>query len=429
MKAIRTWKYLTLLAVAGFWGCSSSRQTAQNTGEIDDLYGSSSDAVVYQNTKSDRNSGNDQTTERFGRRSTDRDLRNANPDYYNEEEARLFSNDEYYSDVTARKAQRGLSPDPGWDSRASYNDGFANGYNAGMMNNSWNRWGWNTPFYSGLSFGLGLGASPWGWNSWRSGFYDPFWGSYAYNPFYSPFNSPFNYYGGFYDYGYGGFYNPYYGGGWGRPVLVVNNPNIGAARAVNYGARTGGSRDRYNGDFVNTPRSYSNNNGGRRSGELNSTNNSARTGSDTYYSRPNNTNSGSYGAGRQNSRGSDYYYDGSASGGRVSSGGSTYTPPSYNAPSRSSADYYSAPRQNSRGSYTPPSDNSGSRYSAPQQSRTYEAPSYSRPSYEAPRSNTYSQPSQPSYSAPSSGGSRGGGGSSGGGGYSGGGGGGSRGPR
>ncbi|RAJ92630.1 hypothetical protein LX87_04960 [Larkinella arboricola] len=420
MKVQHTWKYLSLLVVLGFWGCSSSKQLA---GESDDLYGSSADAPVYASKESRPVERNRTASQRY------EDSRmNANPDF-NDQTSGL-ADDEYYSEVTARKVTRGISPDPGWSSDNSYTNGFSNGYNTAMLNSTWNRWGWNSPFYGGLRLGIGLGMSPWmgGFNSWRyGGFYDPFWGgSYAYSPFYGGgfgggFYDPFYAYSPFgYGYGFNSFYNPYmYGGGLGRTVIVNNYDRIGANRNATYGARGGVSRNRYNSDFVNTPRSYNNNNGGRRSGTLNSSNNTANN--NTYYSRPNNSGStNSYGAGRANSRGADYYYGGSGSGGRANANTSS-SRPSYSAPSNS--DYYAAPRQNSRGSYTPPSYNSGSRVSSPQQ--TYQAPSRT---FEAPQ-RTYSPPSQPSYSAPSYGGSRGGGSSSGGGGYSGGGGGGSRGPR
>ncbi|MFD1139990.1 hypothetical protein ACFQ4C_02685 [Larkinella insperata] len=425
MKVQHTWKYLSLLVVLGFWGCSSSKNLA---GESDDLYGSSADAPVY----ASKESRPVERTRTASQRYEDSRM-NANPDY--NDQTLGLGDDEYYSEVTARKVTRGISPDPGWSSDNSYTNGFANGYNTAMMNSSWNRWGWNSPFFGGMNLGIGLGMSSWGWgglNSWRyGGFYDPFWGgSYAYSPFYGGgfgggFYDPFYAYSPFgYGYGFNSFYNPYmYGGGYGRPVIVNNYDRIGANRNATYGARRGVSRDRYNSDFVNTPRSYNNNNGGRRSGERNSANNTANN---TYYSRPNNSggtvNTGSYGTGRANSRGS-YYYGESGSGGSRSNTNPSGRP-SYTTPSTNNSDYYAAPRQNSRGTYSAPSYNSGSRVGASQETRTYQAPSRS---YEAPQ-RTYSPPSQPSYSSPSFGGSRGGGGSSGGGGgYSGGGG--SRGPR
>jgi hypothetical protein len=448
MKVLHTFKYLSLLAVVGFWGCSSTKQTAQNAGEFDDLYGSSSDAAVISSPVKEKRLASRQPTQRFNKGTL-----NSDPEYYNEQTAAQFSDDEYYSEVSARKVTRGISADPGWNTDNAYTDGFSNGYNMAMMNSGWNRWGWNSPFNGGLSLGIGMGMgmgmSPWGFNRFNNPFFSPFGyspfgfgGGYAYNPFgygggfgggfYDSFYSPFGFGNGFYSpysYGYGGL-----GGFGGRNVVVVNNyNNIGASRNATYGARGGSSRDRYNGDFVNTPRSYNNNNGGRRSGELNSANNN------TYYSRPNtsgSTNNGTYGAGRTNSRGSDYYYGGSSNGGRASANNAAT--PSYSAPSNS--DYYAAPRSNSRGSYTPsPSVNSGSRYSAPQQNQSYQAPtrsyqsapsrSYEAPSqrsYSQPAQRSYSPPSQPSYSAPS-GGSRGGSSGGGGGSYSGGGG--SRGPR
>jgi hypothetical protein len=434
MKVLHTWKYLTLLAAVGFWGCSSSLKTAQNSGEFDDLYGSSSDAAVHSSPQKETQLANRQlATQRFDQR-----VANSNPDYYNEQTAGQYNDDEYYSEVSARKVTRGISPDPGWSADNAYTNGFSNGYSSALMNSSWNRWGWNSPFYGGLSLGIGMGMSPWGYSSFGSPFYSPFYSPFGYGGGYA--YSPFGYGGGFYDsfyspygYGYNSFYSPYsyYGGGYGRSTVIVNNyNNIGANRNATYGARGGSSRDRYNGDFVNTPRSYNNNNGGRRSGELNSTNN---TSNNAYYSRPNTNNGGSYsnstpsnstnnsyGSGRQNSRGGDYYYGGSNSGSRASANNSNSVP-SYSAPSNS--DYYAAPRQSTRGSYSSPSINSGSRYSAPQysapqQSHTYQAPTRS---YEAPAQRSYSPPSQPSYSAPSHSGGGSGGGFSGGGG--------SRGPR
>lgn len=419
MKVQHTWKYLSLLVVLGFWGCSTTKTVT------DDLYGSSADAPAY----AMKESRPVERTRTASQRYEDSRM-NANPDYSDQSSG--LPDDEYYSEVTARKVTRGISADPGWSSDNGYTNGFANGYNTAMMNSSWNRWGWNSPFYGGLSLGIGLGMSswgynPWGWNSMRyGGFYDPFWGGgYAYSPFsYGGFYDPFNSYSPFgYGYGFNSFYSPYSYGGYGRPVVVVNNyDRIGANRNAIYGARRGASRDRYNGDFVNTPRSYNGNNGGRRSGELNSSNNT--TNNNTYYSRPNTSGSAnSYGAGRANSRGADYYYGGSGNSGRANADNSS-SRPTYSAPSTSNSDYYAAPRQNSRGSYTPPSYNSGSRSGVTTQ--TYQAPTRT---YEAPQ-RSYSPPSQPSYSSPSFGGSRGGGSSSGGGGYSGGGGGGgSRGPR
>ncbi|WP_234734388.1 pilus assembly protein [Tellurirhabdus bombi] len=438
MKAKRTLPYVALAAFLSLVGCSTGQRLAQNGGEVDDLYGSSSDGAVYV-AKQQRESR--QLSEEPARRKSN------NPDYFeSEDEQKMAWGDEYYSDLSTRKISRGLSADPGWNT-SNYNDGFVDGFNSAnyaAMNNSWrwNRWGWNSAsLWSGIGFGIGV--SPWGWgNSWgmnrwggmgMGSFYDPFWGSsfaYGGNPFYSPWGGGWGGGYGFYDsfynpYGYGGYYGG--GNGWyNRGVAIVNNNgNIGAARNRMVGARGTDRRDRYNDNFVNSPRSGNTNSGGRRA-----------SGYDSPSYSSNRDRSGTSASGRANNSGSYYYANPNNAGGRTSGG-------SYNN-SGSTDTYYSRPRNtesrgNSRGTYTAaPRSNDGSnyRYSAPQQ----QSQSYSRPSYESRgSSNSNSQPSyspsrtqsQPSYSAPTpsySGGSRGGGGSSsgGGGGYSGGS---SRGPR
>jgi len=454
MKANRTLPYVALVAALALQGCSTSQQVARNGGETDDLYGNSSDAYVYRTPEA----GRSQTTEQ---RYTDnpvntRRARNVNPDFTEQTDRPLFNEEEYYSDLSARKVGRGISPDPGWSN--NYNDGFVDGFNAAnwTANNNawrWNRFGWAGPAI-GFSTGFGLGYGMWGPRSWY-GFYDPFWGpAMAYDPFWGS-----GFYGGgwgwnrwgYSPWGMNGFYDPFWGGGfyggggWNRrPVVVVNNFNnvVGADRNYRYGARTGasGASGRYNGEFVNTPRANPND-GGRRAGSLNPSNN-------TYYNNSGNSRSESsdrdsyYSRGRANSNGNGYYYGGGSSEGARTSGSTTA--PSYNSGNSASGNdsYYARPRQNSRGSYTPPSDNGSQyRYSAPSTnsgSSDYAQPRYSQPSYSQP---SYSQPSRSydgggsrgssTYSSPSpsynSGGSRGGSSSSGSSGsYSGGG---SRGPR
>ncbi len=442
------YRYLTMAALLGIWSCSSSRQTAQNAGEVDDLYGNSSNAAVYAGNSSDVSTVAQRPAQRYGNRQQQQQQRfnrNTNPDYATNEEQQGYNAnpDEYYTELSARKLNRGLSPDPGWSDNGTnaYNSGFVNGYNSAQTSAySWNRWGFNnTGFYNGLGLGLGLGAfggygGYGGYNNF--GFGNPFFGSrYAYSPFgygggygggfYDSFYSPFGY-GGYNSFGYGGYnnyYNPY-GGFYGRPV-IVNNVNVVGAdpyrNSRSYGPRGSGSTNTYNNGFVNSARTG---NSGGRTGTYSG---NAPTYTDSRGSST--SGNGNYAAPRANSRGS-YYYDnnsGNSTGSGRSSGNSTpaYSnqAPSYNS-GRSNSDYYAAPRQNSRGSYTPPASsygnngNSGrSGYNQSQQ------PSYQsqQPAYSAPQ-RSYSQPSTPSYSAPSQ--------SSGGGGYSGGGGGGgSRGPR
>ncbi|MBC7571062.1 MAG: hypothetical protein H7319_15190 [Spirosoma sp.] len=447
------YRYLTMAALLGIWSCSSSRQTAQNAGEVDDLYGNSSNAAVYAGNSSNVSTVAQRPAQRYGNRQQQQFSRNTNPDYAPNEAQQGYNanSDEYYTELSTRKLNRGLSPDPGWsdDGTNAYNSGFVNGYSSAQTSAySWNRWGFNnTGFYNGLGLGLGLGAFG-GYGGYNSfGFGNPFYGgSYAYSPFGygGGFGSPFGYggyggynsfgyspfgYGGYNSFGYGGFnnfYNPY-GGFYGSPV-IVNNVNVVGADPYrsnrSYGPRGSGSTNTYNNGFVNSARTG--NSGGRTgtySGDAPTYTNSRGSSS---------SSNGTYAAPRANSRGA-YYYDnsGSTAGSGRSAGNST---PTYSSPApsyssgRSNSDYYAAPRQNSRGSYTPPTssygDNNSGRSGYNQPSYQSRQPSYQsqqQPSYSAPQ-RSYSQPSTPSYSAPSSGG---------GGGYSGGGGGGggSRGPR
>jgi hypothetical protein len=74
--------------------------------------------------------------------------------------------------------------------------GYAPGWSMGM--------GWNSFYGSSFSMSYGMGMGMGGWGS-PYGFYDPFYNPYAWG-------------------GMGG----YYGGGWGRPVIVINdNNNLG----------------------------------------------------------------------------------------------------------------------------------------------------------------------------------------------------------
>ena len=412
MKTQPLYRYLSLAALMGIWSCSSSRQTAQNTGEVDDLYGNSGNAAVYASNSSDPSSVVPQNS-----RQQRRSLRNANPDYNDEQQYKSdgsTNTDEYYTELSARKLNRGLSADPGWGDVGTnaYNSGFVNGYNSAATSAySWNRWGFNnTGFYNGLGLGLGLGAyggfggySRFGMG-FGSPFYSPFYGnSFAYSPFgYDPFYSPYVY--SPFGYGYGGygnsFYSPFYGGSsyyggggyYGTPVYV-NNAYVSGAdpyRNRTYNRTNERSAGRYTADFDNSARSY-NPNGGRRASDNTG---AATRGSDGYYARP---NGGS-------SRGSYYYDNGSSGNGRS---GATTSAPAYNSGNSSGNDYYARPRESSRGSYTPSAGNnsgygsgrSGGSYQQPTQ--TYQQPSYQRESSRSYSQPSYSQPSQPSYSAPS----------------------------
>jgi hypothetical protein len=238
MKLNNTWQYLAVVAMLGMGACSSSRQTAQRVSEVDDLYGNSGDAAVYAGDDRKTSQQDVRQATRLDRRQLQqRGGRNMNPDYVDGQQNATGTDADYYTELSARQVQRGISPDPGWGSTGSYNDGFVNGYNQGLYGaNSWNRWGWNnTGFLGGVTLGMGIGSafgySPFG--------YSPFgYSSYAYSPFgYGGYN-PYAYGGGFYDpfyssYGFGGYgyspfgyggYSPYaFGGYYGRPTIVNNN--------------------------------------------------------------------------------------------------------------------------------------------------------------------------------------------------------------
>ncbi len=403
MKTQPLYRYLSLAALMGIWSCSSSRQTAQNTGEMDDLYGNSGNAAVYASTSSDPSSVAPQNS-----RQQRRSPRNANPDFNDEQQYTSdgsANTDEYYTELSARKLSRGLSADPGWgdDGTNAYNSGFVNGFNSAQASAlSWNRWGFNnTGFFNGMGLGMGMMGmgNGFGWgggfNRWGMGFGSPFYGnSFAYSPFgFDPFYNPYSF-GGFG--GYNSFYSPFYGnsfygggGYYGRPVYVNNVYVAGADpyRNRTYNRTNERSSGRYGADFDNSARTYNPAGGRRASGNTGSTGTATR-GSDGYYARP---SGGS-------SRGSYYYDNGSSGNGRA---GANTSAPAYNSNNSSSGEYYARPRQSSRGSYTPSTGNSsggrsGSSYQQPTQ--TNQQPSYQRES-----SRSYSQPqqSQPSYSAPS----------------------------
>ncbi|MEZ0542426.1 hypothetical protein [Fibrella arboris] len=431
MKLNNTWHYLAVVAMLGMGACSSSRQAAQNAGEVDDLYGNSGDAAVYAGDDRKTTQQDVRQATRFDRRQSQQRGSNVNPDYMEGQQGATGTDSEYYTELSARQVQRGISPDPGWGATDAYASGYANGYNQGLYGaNSWNRWGLgNAGFVSGLSLGIGFGSafgySPFGYSPFG---YSPYaYGSYGYSPFgyggfYDPFYSSYAYGIGGYGYspfgygGYGGYgYNPYaYGGYYGGTTVINNNYITGADPYRNnrtYGPRGTSSSARYSGDFNNTAPSY---NGGRRTGSYGSAYNNSSTGDGTYYTNPS--------SGRGSSRGSGSYSNSATpSGGRTygNSAGS-YAPSTgatgtyYERPSSRQGSYnqsYSSGGGSSRGNYSQPSQSAPS-YARPSQ------PSYqqSQPTYQQP-SRSYSAPtpsySAPSYSAPSSGGGGGGGYSSG----------------
>ncbi|MBC8152915.1 MAG: hypothetical protein H7Z72_08400, partial [Bacteroidetes bacterium] len=167
MKTHYKWQYLTLAGVLTLAGCTTSRQTAQ-TGEADDLYGTSANAAVYASAPSDNQPSrpSSQPYTRNGRRTTDQYARNTNPDYVDGPIGDGEQIDYYTDSLTSRKLQRGLSPDPGWGN--AYDQGYSNGFNSALAYNNpyfnssrWNQWGGfgGSSFYGGLGLGLGIGSA------------------------------------------------------------------------------------------------------------------------------------------------------------------------------------------------------------------------------------------------------------------------------
>ncbi|WP_149243498.1 hypothetical protein [Dyadobacter sp. 32] len=414
-------KYLSLLVLVGMGGCTTNQYISGSGAGYDDLYGGNSGPAQVERKNVDPD---------------DSYARSNNPDYQQSYENTQGTAD-YYDEsyLAASSVKRAVSSEVG------YNAGFVDGYNqATRFSNPYNNFGYNGfgSFFPGSSmsfmfgmgrgfrmspymgFGMGsmlaYGYSPWGYG----GMYDAF----GYSPFgYDPFGYNSFYGGGF------GMFNNYYGGygygGYGRPVIVVNNyERPGLTRS--FGPRTatsGNARraDRYNNGFVNTPRSNVNSGNGRRSAE-------SVDGSD--YRSPRSNRSTGYSSGRVNaeasnaSRSGRSYNAGDANNtyyARPRSNASNYsaaegvrnytaprssrsagaydasgTAPAYRAPARSQSNYNSAPSR------------SNSTYSSPSRStESYRAPARSNNTYSAPTP-SYSAPSR-SYSAPSGGGSSGGG--------------------
>jgi hypothetical protein len=417
-------KYLSVLAVFGITSCTTNQYVLHSGGQ-DDLYGGSArEAVAARSQDSDQD---------FSRSS--------NPEYQQSYENTQGTAD-YYDEsyLSTSSVKRNVSDQVG------YNAGFVDGYSQATRFSSpyaYNGFGYGGlgSYYPGgginmmLGFGNGFGMSPYigmgsmmgyGYSPWgyRSMMYDP-WGYNSYG-----YNSPWGYgYGNSFG-GYGLYDSYYYGRGYyGGAVVVVNNyDRAGLTRS--YGPRVasnGASRrvDRYNSNFVNTPRtntetvrsgrrsaeSYaggeyasprSNRSGGtsgRVSAESSYGSRSANRayttapagGSNTYYSRPR-SNAGSYTPSEGTTAG-NYSTSRSAR--------STYSAPAsgYEAPARSQSNYNRAPAR-SQSSYSSPSRSSES-YSAPARSSQSNAPSYS-----APARSSYSAPASSSGSSSGGGGAR-----------------------
>lgn len=109
------YRYLALAALMGFWSCASTQQTARNTGEVDDLYASSASAQVYADNSSDASTVAERPSRQQQRFERQQSLRNRNPEYTDEQPGYDANSDEYYTELSARKLNRGLSPDPGWN--------------------------------------------------------------------------------------------------------------------------------------------------------------------------------------------------------------------------------------------------------------------------------------------------------------------------
>ncbi len=265
MKALT--KYAALALVAGLWSCTSTKLAQQSQGEYDDLYftskdreqaltaSASSSSLQYdQMDKADDASAQPNANPDYvatdNRRQNNRNgdaYNNAGETYYDDSYADrrrfgsirpsvasgVYSSPAYYDpffspygydSFHARNAYSAFYYDPFFSYRPHW--GFRPGVSISISYNTWGRpWGWNAwgydPFWN---------AGPWGgYNAWNSWGYDPFWGGgYAYGPVYNNY-----FYGG----GWGGGWNrPWYGG---NTVIVGNGGNGGRDNATyrNYGRR------------------------------------------------------------------------------------------------------------------------------------------------------------------------------------------------
>lgn len=407
MLTTNKFKYFSVAALFGAWGCSPNQQVTNNTVIYDDLYGRPAETVAVAGAPSKKGANaNEYSNPDFAVATDEINAANgvSNEDYY----------DENY--VTARNYKWDKSAFNGYD--IGYNDGYSNA----IRNTAFTPFNSFGSFYpmSGFSMGFGMGMG-----SYLRFGYNPFFGSGLYNPYmYNSFYNPYMY-NGFYDYGYAGMWgDPFYGGGmygWGNPfysryygypTVIINNYE--GVRGRTYGPRGSSSAVATrrsetlrpsNSSYVSSGRSTATS--ARRSNgdyTTRSSRASASTG-DTYYARPRNTDA--------------FFSNDRAS--RSSSAGSVNTRSSRttNATAGDNSGFYSRPRTTT--SSTPTTRSSGtSSYQAP--SRSYNSNSYNSRSstntYQAPTrsystesrsSNSYSAPSR-SYSAPSSGGSSGGGG-------------------
>ena len=232
-------------------------------------------------------------------------------------------------------------------------------------NNNFNNW-YSNPWYRTNYYGPAINSwnSPYyGYNSWNSPWYDPFW---SYNGYSSAFSF---HYGQRWNYGWGGHYNywnrPYYGwdpyysglgygGGfwsnWMYPstIVVVNNGERGRdvvyskrpSRGTSYVSERNAMRSR-SANTVDTRGSRSTSSGRvtttKQADYYNRYNQAQRSSSNTYYNRQS----------TQNNRSSSWSND------NYSRSGRTTSSPSYSSPSRSSSGSYSGgSRSSSSGSGT-----------------------------------------------------------------------------
>lgn len=410
MTTIKKLTSLSVVALIGLWGCSTSQYTARNGNTYDDLYGSSSDVQVAArtNTNTDQRRDSRYANPEFQDNGYANNERNSNPDYYDE------------SYLSTRNLQRQVSDQPG------YNSGFQNGYTDGMKsafngnqmfrnnNSMYNSFGpsFGMGFQMGIGSAMHFGYSPFGMGGYGMGYspfgYSPYgFNSFGYDPFYSPFgygnsmayggygNSPFGFGGGYSPFGYGGGYglnslygyNPYYGGFGNRNFIVNNNYENGRV-SRSYGPRDNVARSNSNSGYTTAPRTsqgYSSSRGSVSNARTN-------TGSsDSYYSRP-----------RGNSQGT--YYNGNATATNRSS--ADYSAPSSNARSSSTSDsrYYSSPRS---GSTVNSSNNNVNRSSRSYESNSTYGQSRGNQTYQAPARSTYESSPRTSTPTFNSGSSRG----------------------
>ncbi len=442
MKKLPFVKYVSLLGVLGFIGCTNQ---VPRQGDFDDMYGTSASVVIINKNYYTTPPQNTVIQEPDYSADFDRSA-----DFSEEPISDVYFPEDY---VSSTQFRRSVTADPG------YSSGYSQGYREGWNDYAWAQpMGWNSPFnrfsYNPW-FGAGFnsfdpfspfgfhGFSPFGFNNFNrfssfglyagfstgfGGFYDPFFGSGFGNPW---MMSPWDYGFGFSPFGFNsfGYRNGFGWGGVNRPIIITNN-YIGSDKSRiasrTYGARTGGrATDNYNDRYqantrssarvsANTPPSRTNTVQSNRVASTGYIAERATRGNGSYVNPNPTSNRAAVASTNDKSVSRSSYARSATSSSTGDSFNRTCSTSTYSQPARSASARSFDYARPARSTYsTPSSTNSSSGYS-PSRSYSPSSSSSSSRSYSAPASRSYSPASSSSSmgsSRGSSGGSSSGGGS------------------